>query len=69
MKSELLAKSPILVLPIFALVLFIVVFVTLFIVTMRKRAPAYAPLERLPLDDDGSEVDIRTRTTTKGAHQ
>ena len=52
MKSELLAKSPMLALPLIALFLFIAVFVAMFVVTMRKRAPAYDPLARLPLEDD-----------------
>ena len=52
MKSELLAKSPMLALPLIALFLFIAVFAAMFVVTMRKRAPAYDPLARLPLEDD-----------------
>lgn len=52
MKSELLAKSPMLALPLIALFLFIVVFVAMFVITMKKRAPAYDPLARMPLDDD-----------------
>jgi hypothetical protein len=51
-KSELLAKSPMLVLPLIALFLFIAVFVAMFIVTMKKRAGAYDPLARMPLDDE-----------------
>jgi hypothetical protein len=51
-KSDLLAKSPLLALPLIALFLFIVVFVAMFIVTMKKRAPAYDPLARMPLEDD-----------------
>jgi hypothetical protein len=51
-KSELLAKSPMLVLPLLALFLFIAVFVAMFIITMKKRAPAYDPLARMPLEDD-----------------
>ena len=52
MKSDLLATSPLLMLPLVALVLFIVVFVGMFITTMKKRAPAYDPLARMPLEDD-----------------
>lgn len=52
MKSELLARSPMLVLPLIALFLFVAVFVAMFIVTMKKRAPAYDPLARMPLDED-----------------
>ena len=56
MKSELLAKSPLLVLPLVALVLFLAVFIAMFIVTMKKRAPAYDPLARMPLEDDQDEA-------------
>lgn len=56
MKSELLAKSPLLVLPLVALFLFLAVFIAMFIVTMKKRAPAYDPLARMPLEDDQDEA-------------
>lgn len=62
MKSELLARSPMLILPLVALFLFIVVFTAMFIMTMRKRAPTYDPLARLPLDDGDCDCD------EKGAH-
>lgn len=52
MKSELLAKSPMLALPMVALFIFIALFLGLFIVTMCRRAPAYDPIARLPLEDD-----------------
>lgn len=55
MKSELLAKSPMLALPLIALFLFFAVFAVVIIVTMKKRAPAYDPIARLPLDDQGDE--------------
>jgi len=55
-KSELLAKSPLLVLPLLALFLFLAVFIAMFIVTMNKRAPAYDPLARMPLEDDQDEA-------------
>ena len=42
-----------LILPIIALFLFIGVFVAVIVTTMNKRAPAYDPLARMPLDDDG----------------
>jgi hypothetical protein len=55
MKTELLAKSPLLVLPLFAFVLFLAVFLTVLFVTMSRRARAYDPIARLPIDDgDGS---------------
>ena len=52
MKSELLARSPMLALPLIALFLFIAVFAAMFVVTMRKRAPTYDPLARLPFEDE-----------------
>ena len=57
MKSELLAKSPMLALPLVALFLFLAIFVGIFLVTMRKRALAYEPIARLPLEgeDDGAD--------------
>ncbi len=58
MKSELLsilAKSPLLALPLFAFVLFLVVFTTVLFVTMSRRARAYEPIARLPLDDDSGD--------------
>lgn len=64
MKSELLAKSPMLALPLVALFLFIAVFVGVFIITMNKRAPAYDPLARMPLDDD-QDVDHAERGASK----
>ena len=55
MKSDLLAllaKSPLLALPLVALFLFVAVFVAMFIVTMKKRATSYEPLARLPFEDE-----------------
>ena len=52
MKSEWLSKSPMLALPLVALFLFIAVFVAVFVLTMKKRATAYDPLARMPLEDD-----------------
>ncbi len=51
MKSELLAKSPMLFLPILALFLFVAVFVGVIVMTMKKRGSAYDPVARMPLDD------------------
>ncbi|HSO40861.1 MAG TPA: hypothetical protein VLT33_50390 [Labilithrix sp.] len=59
MKSELLAKSPLLALPLIALFLFIAVFVAMVFVTMKKRAPAYDPLARMPLDDGDEANDAQ----------
>ena len=53
MKSELLARSPLLALPLVAFFLFLVVFVTVFLVTMSRKARAYEDVARLPIDDDG----------------
>jgi hypothetical protein len=53
-KSDLLAalaKSPLLLLPLVALLLFLVVFVAMIVATYKKRAPAYDPIARMPLDD------------------
>ena len=52
MKSEFLARSPLLILPLTALFLFLVVFFTVVFVTMKKRAPAYDPIARLPFEGD-----------------
>ena len=52
-------------LPLVALFLFIVVFTAMFIITMKKRAPAYDPLARMPLDDD--DDDVESRAAQKGA--
>ena len=62
MKSELLARSPMLALPLVALFLFIAVFVGVFFITMKKRSPAYDPMARMPLDDDDA-----TDTNATGA--
>ena len=65
MKSDLLATSPLLMLPLGALFLFIVVFVAMFIVTMKRRAPAYEPLARMPLEDE--DVDGGSDDAQEGA--
>lgn len=52
MKSELLMRSPLLALPLLAFFLFLVVFLTVVIVTMSRKARAYEPIARLPMDDD-----------------
>ena len=57
MKSELLARSPLLALPLLAFFLFVMVFLTVFFVTMRRKAPAYDPIARLPIEDDTSGGD------------
>ena len=57
MKAELLAKSPMLALPLVALFFFIAIFLGIFVITMRKKALAYDPIARLPLD--GEDGDAR----------
>ena len=52
MKSELLERSPLLILPIMALFLFLAVFLAMLFVTMRRRAGSYDPVSRLPLDEE-----------------
>ncbi len=52
MKSELLAKSPLLALPIAALFLFLAVFAVIVVVTMKRRAASLDPIARLPIDDE-----------------
>jgi hypothetical protein len=49
--KDLLAHSPLLVLPLMALVLFVAVFFVVCVRTMAKRAPAYARVASLPLDE------------------
>jgi hypothetical protein len=44
-----------LVLPLIALFLFIIVFTGMLITTMKKRAAAYDPLARMPLEDEGDD--------------
>jgi hypothetical protein len=55
-----LATSPMLALPLIALVLFMVVFTAIFVTTMKKRATVLDALARIPLED-GEE------TTKEGA--
>lgn len=69
MKSELLAKSPMLALPLIALFLFIAVFVAMFVVTMRKRAQAFDPLARMPLDDEQDVLGPRDPARDATAQQ
>ena len=59
MKSELLATSPLLMLPLIAFFLFLVVFLTVFFVTMARKAIAYDPIAKLPFEaeDDHERAD------------
>jgi hypothetical protein len=58
-KSELLAKSPMLALPLVALFLFLAVFAVVVVVTMRRRAASLDPIARMPLDDESDEGGSR----------
>lgn len=51
MKSELLAHSPALALPLVALFLFVGVYLGVFFLTMRKKKGAYDPIASMPLAD------------------
>lgn len=53
MKSELLAKSPLLMLPLGALFFFLFVFLAVVVVTLRRRT--YEDVAQLPLENDDGE--------------
>ncbi len=59
MKSEFLAKSPMLALPLAALFLFLAVFAVVVVVTMKKRSAAFDPIAKMPLDDEGGYDERR----------
>lgn len=65
MKSEMLAKSPLLALPLGALFFFLFVFLAVLVVTMRRRS--YDVVARLPLelDDDAHAPDSIEREGRK----
>ena len=52
MKTELLMNSPLLALPLFALLLFLFVFRVMLVVTARRRAQTYEEIASLPLQGD-----------------
>ena len=56
MKSEMLARSPLLALPLIALFIFLTVFGVMLVITLTKRAHAYDPLARLPLDETDDDA-------------
>ncbi|TKC94622.1 hypothetical protein [Polyangium fumosum] len=60
-----IAQSPLLLLPLSALLLFLVVFAAWVIRTYSKRPEAYAEIAALPLHDDAGQrrVDQRTEVT------
>jgi hypothetical protein len=55
MHKDLLAQSPLLILPLAALVIFFGVFVVVVLRTMARRAPEYASAAALPLEEEGSD--------------
>jgi hypothetical protein len=52
MYREFYMHSPLLTLPIIALVIFLVVFGAIVVTTLRKRGGELEPLAQLPLNDD-----------------
>ncbi len=58
MYRQLLEKSPLLVLPLVSLVLFLLVFAAIVIRTYARRAEAYAKTAGMPLDDDTPKNEI-----------
>jgi hypothetical protein len=54
MHKDLLAQSPLLVLPLAALLIFFAVFVFVVCRTMLRRPPEYASAAALPLEEEGS---------------
>jgi hypothetical protein len=50
-KTELLMKSPLLALPLFALFLFLGMFLVMLVITARRRARTYDAVASLPLDE------------------
>jgi cbb3-type cytochrome oxidase subunit 3 len=54
MHKDLLAQSPLLILPLAALLIFFAVFVFVVFRTMAKRPPEYASAAALPLEEEGS---------------
>lgn len=61
MKQQMLLQSPLLALPILALLLFFGVFLAVSIRTYMRRSSAYDPIARRPLEDDWKEGDDGTR--------
>lgn len=56
MKSEMLAHSPLLVLPLLALFLFLGIFLAVVVRTMSRRPRAYASLSAMPLEDGTNDA-------------
>ena len=55
MHKDLLTQSPLLALPLAALLIFFGVFVVVVLRTMAKRAPEYARAAALPLEQEDSD--------------
>jgi hypothetical protein len=68
--KELLAHTPILALPIGALLLFIAVFVAIVVRTMARKATTYADVAQLAVgdDDDDSQSSQSQGSDSEGAH-
>jgi hypothetical protein len=55
MLRELVTRTPIIAVPLFALFLFATVFFGNLVRTYARRASAYDPVARLPLDEESSD--------------
>ena len=55
MHKDLLAQSPLLALPIAALLIFVAVFLFVCVRTMARKPRDYAPAANLPLEEDDHE--------------
>jgi len=55
MLRDLVTRSPILTIPLAALFLFLTVFVANLVRTYARRASAYDPIARLPLDEESTD--------------
>jgi cbb3-type cytochrome oxidase subunit 3 len=56
MHKDLLAQSPLLILPLAALLIFFVVFVFIVLRTMARRAPEYARAAALPFEQEDPDA-------------
>ena len=62
MHKELLIHSPVLGLPLGALVLFLAVFLVVVVRTMRRKPAAYSDVDHLPLmDDEGRRAELEEK--------
>jgi len=64
-----IAQSPLLILPLFALFLFVVIFAAWVIRTYSKRPEAYAQLAALPLFDDEKCIAHNRQNPTDDARE